>query len=104
MSKIQSEVIDELNKYNPLGTPVPCATPPEEELINSLIVMVIGREPLTEDFGRVELSYSTTNPNLRFISVDGNCLGALIYESETLIGDGKTETKKFIRFDSEIKR
>lgn len=76
----------------------------ENQVIHSLLAAAIGREPLDEDYLRVELSYSSTNPKLRFISVDEKCLGALIYEQETFIGDDKVEEKETIRFNPDIKR
>lgn len=76
----------------------------EDQVIHSLLADAIGREPLDEDYPRVELSYSSTNPKLRFISVDEKCLGALIYEQEPFIGDDKVEEKETIRFNPDIKR
>lgn len=76
----------------------------EEQLINSLLAAAIGREPLKEDFFKVELAYSSTNPNVRFLSVDGKCLGALVYTQETLIGDSGTQLRVSVQFDSELRR
>lgn len=76
----------------------------EDQLIQSILAAAIGREPLDEDYLRVELSYSSTKPKLRFITVDEKCLGALIYEQETFIGDDKVEEKGTIRFNPDIKR
>lgn len=76
----------------------------EEQLINSLLAATIGREPLKEDFLKVEFAYSSTNPNVRFLSVDGKCLGALVYTQETLMGDNGTQFRASVQFNSELRR
>lgn len=76
----------------------------EDQIIHSLLVAAIGREPLDEDYLRIELSYSSTNPKLRFISVDEKCLGALIYDQEMSVVNDKVDGKETIWFNPNIKR